>query len=819
MRSIVRGAAALVCAALVCLLGSTSALGQVQVLTEHNDGARTGANTAEKILTTANVNANTFGKLFTQNVDGYIVGQPLYVSGITMADGKKHNVAYVATQHDSVFAFDADSLQAPLWTVSFINPAAGITSVPIHDFGCAGTAYSEIGIMSTPVIDTTANALYVVAKTLENGAYIYRLHAMNLVTGADLVAPEVIAGTVNTNKGALAFNASIHMQRPGLLLSNHTIYVAFASNGCDAFAFHGWMMAYNQANLSPAGVFNATPNGNDGGIWQSGGAPAVDTDGTIFIATGNGTFDGNTGGADWGDSVLHLSPAASGMTVLDSFTPHDEASLSDDDADLGSGGPLLLPVQPGANPNELVIGGKGRTLYLVNRTGMGGFNPVDDNQIVQSIPSVTTSRMKGIPAYWNENIYVAPGRGDPVRAYSLTNGLLSATPTSQSTLVYNQSGSAMVSVSSNGTTNGIVWAIQHSQTASVLYAYDATNLATNFYNSHTATSSRDALGGVAHYATPTIANGKVFIGGTKAFFVYGLLPTIKAVTGGNQTGFLGTTLPVALNLQVSDAYAGAPIANTTLTCKDGGVGGTFSNPTPVTNSAGQATTTYTLPNKRATITITCSALGLVPATFTEVAAAGPPSRDVATKGNNQTGPASTALPVALVVTVDDPHGFGVPNTTVTFSDGGAGGHFSAPSAVTGSTGQATTTYTPSATPGNITITASVSGLAPLLFHEKIFGTPSRMVLSTGNNQTGPPSTVLPTALTATVLDANNIAVPNITVTFSDGGAGGTFSSTTAVTASNGKASVTYTTPAAAGVVNGTVSVAGVPVVKFKETVN
>src|SRR5580698_1653427 len=207
MRSIVRGAAALVCEALVCLLGSTSALGQVQVLTEHNDGARTGANTAEKILTTANVNANTFGKLFTQNVDGYIVGQPLYVSGITMADGKKHNVAYVATQHDSVFAFDADSLQAPLWTVSFINPAAGITSVPIHDFGCAGTAYSEIGIMSTPVIDTTANALYVVAKTLENGAYIYRLHAMNLVTGADLVTPEVIAGTVNTNKGALAFNA------------------------------------------------------------------------------------------------------------------------------------------------------------------------------------------------------------------------------------------------------------------------------------------------------------------------------------------------------------------------------------------------------------------------------------------------------------------------------------------------------------------------------------------------------------------------------------------------------------------------------------
>jgi hypothetical protein len=820
MRFMLRRAAAFVCSALICTLICGSAFGQIQVLTEHNDLARTGANTSETRLTTANVNATSFGKLFTQSVDGYIVGQPLYVSNLRMADGTRHNVVYVATQHDSVYAFDADSLRAPLWTVSFINPTAGVTSVPIHDFGCAGTAFTEVGIMSTPVIDTAAAAIYVVVKTLENGVYIYRLHAMSLTTGADVVTPEVITGSVTTNKGALAFNPSIHMQRPGLLLSNHTIYVAFASNGCDTFAFHGWMMAYNQSNLQPAGVFNATPNGIDGGIWQSGGAPSVDTDGTIFVATGNGTFDGNTGGNDWGDTVLHLSPAASGMTVLDYFTPHDQASLSDDDADLGSGGPLLLPPQTGPHANELLIGGKGRTLYLVDRGDMGTYDGVDDSQIVQSIPNVTTSRMKGIPAYWNGNIYIAPGNKDPIRQYSLSNGLLSTTPTSQTTTIFNQAGSGMVSVSSNGTTNGILWAIQHSQTASTLFGYDATNLANIFYSSHTATSSRDALGGVAHYATPTIANGKVFIGGTKSFYVYGLLPTITATGGSNQTGFLNAALPIALTMKALDAYTSAPVANATLTCKDGGAGGTFGDVTPTTDSTGLATTTYTLPNKRATVTITCGALGLVSATFSEASVAGPASRLAASAGNNQTGPISTTLPVALTVSVFDPHNYGVPGVTVTFSDNGAGGTFTAASAVTGSTGQATTMYTAPAKSGIVTVTATVANVAPLNFRESIFGAPARMVVSAGNNQTGAPSTQLPTGLVATVLDANNIGVPGVTVTFSDGGAGGSFSATTVVTATAGRTTPTfYTTPAAAGVVNGTVSAPGVPTVKFKETVN
>jgi hypothetical protein len=811
----------LVCCTLICLcsISKSVAFGQVQVLTEHNDGFRSGANINETILTPANVNTTTFGKLFSQGVDGYIVGQPLYVSNLKFPNGTQHNVVYVATQHDSVYAFDADSVQAPLWIVSFINAAAGITSVPIHDFGCPGTAYTEIGIMSTPVIDTTAGAIYVVVKTLENGAYIYRLHAMSLTTGQDLLTPEVISASVTTNKGTLQFNPAIQMQRPALLLSNSTIYIGFGSNGCDTFAFHGWLLAYNQSTLQPSGTFVVTPNGTNGAIWQAGGGPAADNDGSIFLATGNGTFDGSSGGADWGDSLLHLSPAGNGLSVLDYFTPYNEQTLSDNDLDLGSGGVLLVPDQDGPNTHEVIAGGKEGTLYLVDRDGMGGFNSVNDSQIVQSIHAASTGEIDSVPAYWNGNVYVS-GVGDSLKAFSLSNGQLSTAPVSQTSFLFNQSGSGSVSVSSNSQlSNGIVWAMLHSQTASILYAFPATNLATELYDSRQAKNARDALAGVAHFATPTIANGKVFIGGTKAFYVYGLLPAIKAVSGSGQTGFLNATLPIALIMQASDAYSGNGIANAVLTCKDGGAGGTFSNPTPQTNSAGQASTTYTLPNRRANITITCSALGYISASFSEASVAGPPSRDAATTGNNQTGPISTKLPVALTVSVFDPHNYGVPGVTVTFSDNGAGGTFSALSVITGSTGQATTTYTAPAKPGIVTVTASVAGLAPVNFRESIFGAPSRMVVSTGNNQTGPPSTQLPTALGVTVFDANNIGVPNITVQFSDGGAGGSFSSTTAITGSNGRATTLYTTPATTGVVNGTVSATGVPTVKFKETVD
>ncbi|MGA8763485.1 MAG: hypothetical protein WB562_11530, partial [Candidatus Sulfotelmatobacter sp.] len=268
-------------------------------------------------MTLANVNANLFGKLFTQSVDGAVVGQPLYLSGLKFSNGTTHNVVYVATQHDSVFAFDADTLQTPLWTRSFINPTAGITSVPIGDFGCPGIGFTEIGVMSTPVIDPSAGAIYVIAKTLENGAYFFRLHALSLTTGADIVSPAAISATATTGKGPLQFDPSIEMQRPALLLVNGTIYIGFGSNGCDTYAFHGWLLAYEQSTLQPAGTFLTTPNGTNGAIWQAGGGPAADSVGTIFLATGNGTFDASTGGSDYGDSLLHLAPASGGLSVLD----------------------------------------------------------------------------------------------------------------------------------------------------------------------------------------------------------------------------------------------------------------------------------------------------------------------------------------------------------------------------------------------------------------------------------------------------------------------------------------------------------------------
>src|SRR5450631_3419827 len=290
----------------VCLLVPSLAYGQTQVLTEHNDVSRSGANTNETLLTPANVNFNTFGKLFTQSVDGYVVGQPLYLSAVKFTDGSTHNVVYVATQHDSVFAFEADNLQTPLWNVSFINPAAGITTVPISDYGCGGTLFTEIGIVSTPVIDPAAGTLFVLGKTLENGAYIFRLHALSITTGADVIPPTVISASVSINKGTLQFNPAIQMQRPALLLENGAIYIGFGSNGCDTYAYNGWLFAYNAQTLQQESAFLITPDGKRGSIWQGGSGPAVDADGNIYVATANGTYDGPAGGNDYGDSVLKM---------------------------------------------------------------------------------------------------------------------------------------------------------------------------------------------------------------------------------------------------------------------------------------------------------------------------------------------------------------------------------------------------------------------------------------------------------------------------------------------------------------------------------
>ncbi len=706
----------------LCLLAASFAFGQVQVLTEHNDVLRNGANTSETILTTANVSSQTFGKLFTQSVDGFVVGQPLYMAGVSFPDGSSHNVLYVATQHDSVFAFDGDSVQAPLWSTSFTNPAAGITTVPISDFGCGGTAFTEIGIVSTPVVDRVSGILYVVAKTLENGSYIFRLHALSVTTGADVVTPQVISASVATNSGTLQFNPALQMQRPALLLQNGAIYIGFGSNGCDTYAYHGWLLAYDATNLQQVAAFATTPNGTKGAIWQAGGGPAADADGTIFLATANGTFDANTGGSDYGDTVLHLS---AGLTVLDYFTPYNQATLAANDIDLGSGGVALIPDQDAPHTHELVGGGKEGTLYVVDRDNMGGFNASGDTQIVQSIAQASSGELDSVPAYWNATVYIV-GQSDQIKAFSLSHDRLSSQPTSQTSVTAIAPGS--VSISSNGSSNGILWAIPQNNPA-ILYAFDAANLGTTLYSSNQVLA-RDKLGSVPKFVPPTVADGRVYVGGTSTVSVYGLLPLISTATGNNQSAYVGTALPVPLQVQASDAYQGNAIANVSVTCKDRGVGGTFSAAMPMlTDSQGQASTNYTLPKVGQNVTINCTSLGYTTATFSEDAIAGPATHDIMVSGNNQSGPVSTQLPAALVMQVLDPFGYGVPGITVTFSDGGAGGTFSSASVITDSLGKASALYTTPNNSGTVTVTASVSGLTPVKFLEVVTTTMQGFTLS------------------------------------------------------------------------------------------
>jgi hypothetical protein len=429
------------------------------------------------------------------------------------------------------------------------------------------------------------------------------------------------------------------------------------------------------------------------------------------LATGNGTFDADSGGSNYGDSLLHLNPASGGLTVRDYFTPHDQETLDSTDTDLGSGGVTLLPDQDAPHTHELLGGGKGGTLYLVDRDNMGGFDAADDTQIVESIPGASSGELDSVPAYWNGYVYIA-GQADHIKAFSLSNDVLSSQPASQTSVAAIVPGS--VSVSSNGSTNGILWAIPQNNPA-ILYAFRADNLSTMLYRSNQA-GVRDALGRVPKFVAPTIANGKVYVGGTSSLSVYGLLPLISPIAGNHQSAFDGTTLPVALQIKTADAYQGNPIANASVTCKDGGVGGVFSAAMPVlTNSQGQASFSYTLPKKAQTVKITCTGTGFVAGSFSEVGIAGPVTRDVIVSGNNQTGPVSTQLPAALVVQVLDPFSYGVPGVAVTFSDGGAGGTFSPASAVTDSVGKARTFYTTPNTAKTVTVTASTAGLNSLNF--------------------------------------------------------------------------------------------------------
>jgi hypothetical protein len=512
--------------------------GYTGTLTYHNDNLRTGQNNSETALSTGNVTVSQFGKLFSQPVDGYVYAQPLWVPGVTMSGQGVHNVVYVATEHDSVYAFDADQpLNGPLWHTSFIT-APGVTTVPRADIEVGTDLSPEAGITSAPVIDTTHGVMFVLARTKEvSGAttsYVHRLHALDITTGNDISNPVVIAasvpGTGYDNVGGVVTFAGLRQNnRSALLLANGIVYVAFASLE-DIDPYHGWVLGYNETNLAspPVAVFNDTPNGQKGGIWQGGGGLLADSTGNIYLSTGNGTFDANVSGPDYGESFLKLSPEGA---PLDYFTPFDQRYLSLEgiNADLASSGPVLLPDQSGPVPHLALACGKTGTLYLMNRDNLGQYNGNSD-QIQQAlyltigVSAIPTGNW-GTPPYFQSQIYIA-GVKDPLKQFALSESLLSAGPLATGPEIFGYPGANPV-ISSNGSLNGIVWVSDENaggaNKALILRAYDAANVAHELYNSGQA-GKRDTAGPAVKFGSPTVANGKVYVGTQTELDVYGLLP-------------------------------------------------------------------------------------------------------------------------------------------------------------------------------------------------------------------------------------------------------------------------------------------------------
>jgi Legume lectin domain/Chitobiase/beta-hexosaminidase C-terminal domain len=574
----------------IMLLGmSAGVMAQTNVTTQHNDIARTGANTNEAILTPANVNVASFGKLFSQPVDGRVYAQPLYVTGVTMGAGTPqagttHNVVFVATEHDSVYAFDADSNgganSLPLWQVSLIDAAhgagAGEKPVPNSDVS-TGDIVPEVGITGTPVIDTTSKTIYVVAKsTVADATFIQRLHALDITTGQEKSgSPVALSGTVSgtgtgSSGGVLKWDSKWENNRPGLLLLNGIVYIGFAAHG-DNGPWHGWILAYNATTLGQTSAYCTSPNGLGSGVWMSGSGLAADVVdaankpyGRMFVATGNGTYDALTpftNNMDYGDDHIRLDLTNGVITVQDSFTPQNQASLNGSDSDVASGGVLLLPDQSsGGHTHLLVQVGKEGKIYVVDRDNMGGYNATDN--VVQEI-SGQTGGLWSMPAYWNNKVYFW-GSGNSLKAFTLTAGKLSTTPSSTSSKSSGFPG-ATPSISSNGTTNGIVWALQTdaygSSGTAVLRAFDATNVATELYDT-TQNATRDTVGAAVKFAVPTVTNGKVYVGAAGVLDVYAQLGSAQqaAMPVINPVGqsFTGT-----LQVTITDGTTGATIYYTT----------------------------------------------------------------------------------------------------------------------------------------------------------------------------------------------------------------------------------------------------------------
>lgn len=497
-----------------------------QMTTAQNDNARTGANLRETKLTPRNVNQRQFGKLFTLKVEGDVYAQPLFLSGVQIPGKGKHDVVFVATEHDSVYAFDAyGKPSSPLWQVSSLKD--GATAVPAEDVSCPFTE-PEVGITSTPVIDAQSRTLYVLARTKRGREYHQQLHALAIDTGRERPASpvEIKASVEGTGDGSkvnlLSFDPLRENPRAALLLSKGTVYLSWGSS-CDVGPYHGWIMAYDAASLQQKAVFNTSPDAGESGIWASDTGLASDQDGNVFVATGNGRFDVAKGGRDYGDTLLKLKLAGRSLTPIDYFTPFDADSLEAKDNDLGSGGPMLLPVQTGPHPHLAVIGGKGPMIYLVDRDRMGHYQAANNSHAVQTIP--TTGGIYGSMAYWNHHMYVLSDH-DSLRDFEVSNGKLVFKAASSFKF---SDHAATPTVSANGDKDGIVWVMSSKGWDSpdrhaVLYAAEASNIAHQLYASDQ-NKDRDGIGYALRFNIPTVANGHVYAAAKGEIDVYGLLPS------------------------------------------------------------------------------------------------------------------------------------------------------------------------------------------------------------------------------------------------------------------------------------------------------
>jgi hypothetical protein len=513
------------------------------VFTYHNNRSRDGTNTHEYALSPRTVSQATFGKRLSCTLDGAAYTQPLWMPHVSIG-GTMHNLVFVGTEHDTAYAFDADHIPClKIWHVNLLDNAHGGTAetpVPAPDVEPYLVIQPEIGITGTPVIDPASKTLYIVSTSEgPTGSFHQRLHALDVTTGAEkfggpITVSASLPGTgYDSSSGMIWFNPKTQLQRSALALASGVVYVAWASYG-DRDPYHGWIIAYNARTLVQVAAFTDSSDGQRGGIWMSGGAPAIDANGYLFLATGNGTFDADSDTAAKGDSVLKLSQAPN-LTVTDWFTPFDQAFLNMNDGDLGSSGVLLLPT---SGPPLLVSGGKEGRLYLINRDSLGHFCAsctIKDTNVVQTF--VASTGFFSTPAFWHNALYFAgslqgAGNGDRLKrlAFNPTTGQFNSFPASQSAFTFNFPG-ATPSISSQGSSNGIVWAVDSSHSdpnvdfmpgPAVLFAYDATDLSKELWDSSQAANNRDQAGVAVKFMVPTVANGKVYIGTRTELDVFGL---------------------------------------------------------------------------------------------------------------------------------------------------------------------------------------------------------------------------------------------------------------------------------------------------------